>query len=63
VAGFGSGALTWLVYTFEDLFGRLPFHTMWWPIIGGLFVGLGGLLYPHALGVGYDTIAGLLKGT
>jgi len=62
VAGFGSGALTWLVYTFEDLFGRLPFHTMWWPIIGGLFVGLGGLLYPHALGVGYDTISGLLKG-
>ena len=62
VAGFGSGCLTWLVYTCEDLFGRLPFHTMWWPIIGGLFVGLGGLLYPHALGVGYDTIAGLLRG-
>ena len=27
----------------EDLFGRLPMHWMWWPAIGGLVVGLGGL--------------------
>src|ERR1041384_7662257 len=39
VAGFGSGALTWLVYTFEDLFHKLPLHWMWWPMIGGLVVG------------------------
>jgi chloride channel protein, CIC family len=62
VAGFGSGFLTWLVYTGEDAFTKLPFHYMWWPVIGGLVVGLGGLLYPRALGVGYDTIADLLNG-
>ena len=62
VAGFASGALTWLVYAFEDLFAKLPIHYMWWPLIGGLFVGLGGLAFPRSLGVGYDTIADLLNG-
>ncbi|HEY7636571.1 MAG TPA: chloride channel protein [Gemmatimonadales bacterium] len=61
-AGFGSGLLTWLVYSFEDLFAKLPIHFMWWPVIGGLFVGLGGLFFPRALGVGYDTIGDLLNG-
>lgn len=61
-AGFGSGALTWLVYSFEDLFTRRPLHFMWWPVLGGLVVGLGGLLEPRALGVGYDTIRDLLDG-
>ncbi len=61
-AGFASGGLTWLVYAFEDLFAKLPLHYMWWPVIGGLFVGLGGLAFPRALGVGYDTIADLLNG-
>ncbi|HVH08934.1 MAG TPA: chloride channel protein [Gemmatimonadales bacterium] len=61
-AGFGSGLLTRLVYACEDLFGKLPLHWMWWPTIGGAVVGLGGLLYPRALGVGYDTIADLLSG-
>jgi CIC family chloride channel protein len=62
VAGFGSGILTWLVYTAEDAFAKLPFHYMWWPVIGGFFVGLGGWFYPRALGVGYDTIGDLLAG-
>jgi chloride channel protein, CIC family len=35
---------------------------MWWPAIGGLIVGLGGLIFPQALGVGYDTIGALLQG-
>jgi CBS domain-containing protein len=35
---------------------------MWWPAIGGLGVGVGGLLAPRALGVGYDTINLLLVG-
>src|SRR6185295_9963223 len=47
---------------FEDLFQKLPIHWMWWPAIGGLVVGIGGLIYPHALGVGYDTIERLLRG-
>ena len=61
-AGLGSAGLTGLVYGFEDLFGKLKFHFMWWPAIGGLAIGLGGLLYPRALGVGYDTIGDLLDG-
>jgi len=61
-AGLGSAALTGMVYGFEDLFGKLKFHFMWWPAIGGLAIGLGGMLYPRSLGVGYDTIADLLHG-
>jgi CBS domain-containing protein len=62
IAGIASGILTNLVYAFEDLFERLPFHWMWWPAIGGVFIGIGGLLEPRVLGVGYDTIHGLLRG-
>ena len=43
-------------------FARLPFHWMWWPAIGGLIIGLGGLIEPRALGVGYDVIDQLLTG-
>ncbi|MGH6878946.1 MAG: chloride channel protein, partial [Rhizomicrobium sp.] len=35
---------------------------MWWPAIGGLVVGIGGLIDPAALGVGYDNIRALLDG-
>jgi len=66
LAGLGAGVLsaglTGAVYLFEDLFGRLPMHWMWWPAIGGLVIGVGGLISPHALGVGYDVIGGLLTG-
>ena len=41
---------------------HLPIHWMWWPAIGGLVIGLGGLIFPQALGVGYDTIGALLQG-
>ena len=61
VAGLQSGLLTSLLYKTEDLFGRIPLHWMWWPAIGGLAVGLGGLIEPRALGVGYDIISDLLN--
>ena len=61
-AGLASGVLTTLVYACEDLFAKLPIHWMWWPAIGGLCVGIGGLLEPRVLGVGYETIHGLLRG-
>ncbi|HET7504042.1 MAG TPA: chloride channel protein [Kofleriaceae bacterium] len=61
-AGCFSGVLTQAVYLFEDLFKRLPIHWMWWPAIGGLVIGLGGLVCPQALGVGYDVIGDLLHG-
>jgi CIC family chloride channel protein len=63
LAGGLSALLTISVYAAEDMFQRLPIHWMWWPAIGGLAIGLGGLIFPQALGVGYDTIGGLLQGS
>ncbi|HVU01726.1 MAG TPA: chloride channel protein [Polyangiaceae bacterium] len=63
VGGVLAAAMTASVYASEDAFKRLPFHWMWWPAVGGLVVGLGGLLNPRALGVGYDTIEALLDGS
>ena len=62
LAGLLSGCLSKLIYAAEDAFARLPIHWMWWPAIGGLFVGIGGLIDPRALSVGYDNIDHLLKG-
>jgi chloride channel protein, CIC family len=62
LAGALSAFLTGAVYAAEDAFLKLPIHWMWWPAIGGLVVGVGGLIFPQALGVGYDTIAALLTG-
>jgi CIC family chloride channel protein len=51
------------VYASEDLFEhRLPIHWMWWPAIGGVVIGIGGLIFPRALGTGYDVIASLIGG-
>jgi CIC family chloride channel protein len=55
-------AATYLIYTSEDAFERLPIHWMWWPPIGGLIIGIGGLIEPRALGVGYDVIDAMLTG-
>jgi len=63
LAGAGSAALTALVYGFEDFFLKLPIHWMWWPAIGGLVVGLGGMIDPAALGVGYDNLQAMLDGS
>jgi len=63
LAGVLSALLTLSVYKAEDAFQKLPIHWMWWPCIGGLAIGLGGLIFPQALGVGYDTIGALLQGS
>jgi chloride channel protein, CIC family len=52
LAGVLSALLTVSVYAAEDAFQRLKMHWMWWPMIGGLAIGLGGLIFPQALGVG-----------
>ena len=62
LGGILSAILTGAVYASEDAFHKLPIHWMWWPPIGGLIIGLGGLLVPHTLGVGYDVIQDLLAG-
>jgi CBS domain-containing protein len=35
---------------------------MWWPALGGFVVGLGGLIDPRVLGIGYETIHQLIRG-
>jgi H+/Cl- antiporter ClcA len=66
LVGLASTGLSRLMYGFEDGFericGRLRWHWMWWPAIGGVGVGIGGFFFPHGLGVGYDNIAELLRG-
>jgi len=66
LVGIAAGALAWVmtrcVYGAEDLFSKLPLHWSWWPAIGGVAVGAGGLIDPRALGVGYDTIGAELAG-
>jgi CIC family chloride channel protein len=63
VAGVLALVLSRAVYASEDFFeNHLPIHWMWWPAIGGVVVGLGGLIFPRALGTGYDVIDSLLAG-
>lgn len=66
LCGIGAGLLalvaTTLVYLSEDFFHRLPIHWMWWPAIGGIVIGIGGLIVPQALGVGYNVIGAELTG-
>ncbi|HEY1826037.1 MAG TPA: chloride channel protein [Acidimicrobiales bacterium] len=56
--GLGAWVMTQAVYRTEDLFKKLTghLHWMWWPMIGGLIIGLGGLIDSRSLGVGYNTI-------
>ena len=64
--GVLGGAMAWIltraVYGAEDLFNKLPIHWVWWPAIGGAVIGVGGLIEPRALGVGYETISAELAG-
>ncbi|MGH3260382.1 MAG: chloride channel protein, partial [Trebonia sp.] len=64
--GIACGLLAWILtgacYGAEDLFRKLPIHWAWWPAIGGVVIGLGGLIDPKALGVGYSVIAAQLNG-
>jgi H+/Cl- antiporter ClcA len=62
LGGLLSALLTSAVYLSEDAFQRLPIHWMWWPALGGLAIGIGGLIFPQALGVGYETIGALIQG-
>ena len=57
-----AAGLSRMMYAFEDLFERLPIHWMWWPALGGVGVGVGGLFFPRGLGVGYNNISELLQG-
>jgi len=60
-AGVLAGTLSNALYWVEDGFERLPIHWMWWPLLGGLAVGVGGYFEPRAFGIGFDVIADLLN--
>jgi CIC family chloride channel protein len=60
--GLVAAGMSRMMYAFEDLFEHLHVHWMWWPALGGIGVGVGGLFFPRGLGVGYDNIAELLHG-
>jgi CIC family chloride channel protein len=62
VMGVASAAMSRMMYAFEDMFEHLHLHWMWWPALGGIGIGVGGLFFPRGLGVGYDNIAQLLRG-
>ncbi|MGH9018175.1 MAG: chloride channel protein [Acidimicrobiales bacterium] len=62
--GLGAWFMTQAVYRTEDAFRKLAgyLHWMWWPMIGGLIIGIGGLIDGRSLGVGYNTIHAELLG-
>jgi H+/Cl- antiporter ClcA len=62
IVGLIAAGMSRMMYAFEDMFERLPVHWMWWPALGGIGIGVGGLFFPRGLGVGYDNIAELLRG-
>jgi H+/Cl- antiporter ClcA/CBS domain-containing protein len=61
--GLLAAALSFLLYRIEDGFHALPVHWMWWPAIGALIVGIGGLFDLRVLGAGYASIQALLDGS
>ncbi len=62
VTGLQAALLSFLLYRIEDGFHRLPVHWMWWPAIGAVVVGIGGLFDLRVLGAGYGSIQALLDG-
>ncbi|MDE1176093.1 MAG: chloride channel protein [Edaphobacter sp.] len=62
VAALVCTALSKAIHYAEHWFADLPIHWMWWPALGGIVVGLGGLVFPQSLGVGYDVIREILTG-
>jgi CIC family chloride channel protein len=62
IAGLLAVVLSKSIYFFEDFFEKLPIHWAWWPAISGVVIGIGGLIYPPVLGVGYTVIQRLISG-
>lgn len=62
VTGLEAALLSFLLYRIEDAFHRLPIHWMWWPALGALVVGIGGLFDIRVLGAGYGSIQALVDG-
>jgi len=63
IVGWLAVYVTRAVYWIEDLFEHLPIHSMWWPAVGGVAVGVVGYFAPKTMGVGYDNIEAIVGGT
>src|SRR3546814_15804033 len=63
IVGFLAALLSSLLYRVEDLFHRLPAHWMWWPAIGEVVVGVGGLIDARVLGAGDSPYHTLVEGS
>jgi H+/Cl- antiporter ClcA len=61
ICGFAAVGFSRALYWVEDRFEQLPIAEFWWPAIGGLALGTIGFFMPRVLGVGYDTISGILN--
>ena len=61
LCGLAAVGFSKLLYWVEDQFEKLPIDDMWWPAIGALGLGIIGFFVPRVLGVGYDTISGILN--
>ncbi len=55
-AGVVGVAFSIVVYRAEDGFEALPIPELAKPVLGGLIIGSIALVFPHILGVGYETI-------
>lgn len=63
IVGLQAALLSTCLYRIEDLFHRIPVHWMWWPALGALVVGVGGLIDARVLGAGYPNIQALIDGS
>jgi CBS domain-containing protein len=61
-AGLLAVCLCKAVYFVEDDFEILPLHWMWWPVLGGIAVGVLGFLFPQVLGVGVEYMGNIAWG-
>jgi H+/Cl- antiporter ClcA len=61
-SGLVSVGLTRSIGLIEEFFGQLPVHWMWWPMLGGVVIGVIGLIFCPALGVGAEHVRAIVGG-
>jgi CIC family chloride channel protein len=62
IAGVVGSIFSRSIYRADDLLEKTKIPQWIRPALGGLFVGIIALIYPHIMGVGYDTIRVLFDG-
>jgi len=63
LAGLAGVMFIKVFYKMENTFDSISIPMYAKPVVGALFVGAIGLFYPEALGVGYESVAGVLNGS